>query len=207
MLCDRSFSRLCAAGAMARGNVMDADRPRLAVISFHTSPVAVPGRRDAGGMNVYVRASAQALARHGYALDLFTRQDGSGPPVETLAEGVQLVRIPAGPARPLPKQALAALAPEFALGVARFRMDQGLRYALVHSHYWLSGLAGMRLARRWNVPHIAMFHTLGAVKNRARLGEAEPPAHRWRTNRCACSGSHRLCDGARARAVTPSLRC
>jgi len=155
---------------------MDADRPRLAVISFHTSPVAVPGRRDAGGMNVYVRASAQALARHGYALDLFTRQDGSGPPVETLAEGVQLVRIPAGPARPLPKQALAALAPEFALGVARFRMDQGLRYALVHSHYWLSGLAGMRLARRWNVPHIAMFHTLGAVKNRARLGEAEPPA-------------------------------
>lgn len=175
---------------------MGADRPRLAVISFHTSPMAVPGSRDAGGMNVYVRASAQALAHDGYALDLFTRQDGSGPPVEMLAEGVRLVRIPAGPARPLPKQALATLVPEFALGIARFRLDERLRYAVVHSHYWLSGLAGMRLARRWDVPHIAMFHTLGAVKNRARLGEAEPPARIVGERAVACAADSIVCATA-----------
>ena len=32
----------------------------------------------------------------------------------------------------------------------------------------MSGVVAARLAARWDVPHVAMFHTLGEVKNRAR---------------------------------------
>ena len=35
---------------------------RVAVFSMHTSPLAQPGSGDGGGMNVYVRALASALA-------------------------------------------------------------------------------------------------------------------------------------------------
>jgi D-inositol-3-phosphate glycosyltransferase len=44
---------------------------------------------------------------------------------------------------------------------------------VVHSHYWLSSVAAERLKERWGVPHVAMFHTLGEVKSRARVSEHE----------------------------------
>jgi D-inositol-3-phosphate glycosyltransferase len=50
----------------------------------------------------------------------------------------------------------------------------GNDYDIIHSHYWLSGLAGARLAEIWKVPHVATFHTLGKIKNRAGLGDLEP---------------------------------
>ena len=38
---------------------------RVAFLSIHTSPLAVPGSGDAGGMNVYVHELAQTLAGRG----------------------------------------------------------------------------------------------------------------------------------------------
>ena len=173
------------------------EQRRIAILSMHSSPAARPGGRDAGGMNVYVRGSARALAQRGYALDLFTRQDGVEPAVETLEPGVRLVRIAAGPAATVEKAALPALVAEFARGVERFATVERERYDLVHSHYWLSGLAGLSLARAWDAPHATMFHTLGAVKNRARLGEDEPPERvegertvATRADRVICATAH-----------------
>src|SRR5690606_14692241 len=56
-----------------------------------------------------------------------------------------------------------------------FAQGKGLRYDLIHSHYWLSGLAALELREVWGVPVVHMFHTLGLMKQRvARLpGEAE----------------------------------
>ncbi len=34
----------------------------------------------------------------------------------------------------------------------------------MHGHYWLSGLVGLRLRERWNVPLVQMFHTLSRLK-------------------------------------------
>jgi len=47
-------------------------------------------------------------------------------------------------------------------------------YDLVHSHYWLSACVGRLVRRSWKVPHVVMFHTLGAVKNAIGVGEKEP---------------------------------
>jgi D-inositol-3-phosphate glycosyltransferase len=63
---------------------------------------------------------------------------------------------------------------DFARDLENFRKQNGLRYDLIHSHYWLSGVTGKRLQQWWRIPHIIGFHTLGAVKNAIGIGEDEP---------------------------------
>ena len=46
---------------------------RVAFLSLHTSPMEQPGSGDAGGMNVYIRALAAALAETGVEVEIFTR--------------------------------------------------------------------------------------------------------------------------------------
>ena len=152
---------------------------RLAVLSFHTSPLAPLGGRESGGMNVYVREVSAHLARGGPAVDVFTRRtDPFQPAVLTMAPGVRLVHIDAGPPQRLEKEELHPLADEFARGVADFARGEGSSYDLVHSHYWLAVEAGAVLAREWGIPHVAMFHTLAEVKLLARASEREPEARR-----------------------------
>src|SRR5688572_27164038 len=151
--------------------------PRVAVLSFHTSPLAPLGSSKAGGMNAYIREVVTALAALGWEIDVFTRAESvGGPEVVRMAPGARLVHVEAGALEPLETDALASLIDEFAAGVEVFRQREGLAYDLVHSHYWLSVAAGELLARRWDVKHLAMFHTLAEVKLRARASEHEPAA-------------------------------
>ena len=148
---------------------------RLAVISTHTSPLARPGTTKAGGMNVYIAELARQLARTGRSVDIFTRRDALDlDEVVPLAPNVRLLHLDAGPREPLAPTAVAGHVAEFTHEVERLVRAEGTDYDLVHSHYWLSGLSGLALAERWRRPHVAMFHTLGEVKNRARRAEAEP---------------------------------
>jgi D-inositol-3-phosphate glycosyltransferase len=54
---------------------------------------------------------------------------------------------------------------DFSRRLEGFRAAEGIHYDLIHSHYWLSGQVGQWLHERWRVPHMVMFHTLGALKN------------------------------------------
>ncbi|MHB1414154.1 MAG: glycosyltransferase [Chloroflexota bacterium] len=140
---------------------------RIAMISVHSCPLGRLGSKDTGGMNVYVRELAAELARAGLRVDVYTRKlDPRDPLVAEMAPGVRLVRLEAGDPGPTDKNDLLAHLPQFIAGLDEYRRRQGLVYDLVHSHYWLSALAGMRLAKAWAVPHVVMFHTLGEVKNR-----------------------------------------
>jgi D-inositol-3-phosphate glycosyltransferase len=147
---------------------------RIAQVSAHTSPLAPLGGRETGGMNVYVLELSRELGRLGFEADIFTRLDGDLPPIEDVAPNVRLVRIAAGPVAPIEKEAIVTHLPEFAANLEAFAREQPAPYGIVHSHYWQSGWAGGLLARRTNVPHVVMFHTLGEVKNRARISEQEP---------------------------------
>ena len=154
---------------------------RIALLSYHTSPLAPLGGRETGGLNVYVRELARELAERGHDVDVFTRRIDPGalaivPIAQTKAGSARLVHIDAGPAQRLEKEALLPYVEAFAAGVASFAEAEGTSYDVVHSHYWLSGVAGEALRRRWGAPHIAMFHTLGEVKSRSRMTELEPPA-------------------------------
>ncbi len=146
---------------------------RLAVMSTHTSPLARAGTTKAGGMNVYVADLSRHLAEMGWDVDVFTRRDRiDAPDMEELAPGARLFHVDAGPPISLPPIEIGAHVSEFTNGVERI-VDGLEPYDLVHSHYWVAGLSGIELARRWQCPHAVMFHTLGAVKE--VFQQPEPP--------------------------------
>jgi len=148
---------------------------RIAMLSVHTCPLATLGGKDTGGMNVYVRDLTRELGRQGIAVDVFTRsQDEHQPHVKhDLGHGNRVVHIPAGPERPLPKTDIYRYLPEFVGGVREFAALEGLRYDLIHSHYWLSGVVAHELRKFWRVPFVHMAHTLGVMKNRIALRPEE----------------------------------
>src|SRR3954469_14624207 len=83
---------------------------RLAVLSVHSSPLAQPGAGDGGGMSVYVRALATALARAGVECDVLVRRGRAGVPgVVAGGPGFGVVRRAAGPAAPVSKHDLIDL--------------------------------------------------------------------------------------------------
>ena len=148
----------------------------VAILSYHTCPLATLGGKDTGGMNVYVRDLTIELGRLGIHADVFTRsQDEHVPHVlHDLGYGNRVVHIPAGPETPLPKEELADHIPQFVEGIKQFTREKGINYDLIHSHYWLSGLAAEALSDAWGgTPIIQMFHTLGEMKNRVARSEVE----------------------------------
>lgn len=168
---------------------------RIALVSMHTSPAAVPGSGDAGGMNVVVREAARALGARGHEVVVATRASAAVAPGEyplftsDTGNGVhppRLVAIEAG-APGLRKGALPAVVGDFAVGLA------GLGpFDAVHAHYWLSGLAASEAARaQANAGRIALtFHTLAAQKN-AHLapGDAPEPMERVAAERALAASA------------------
>ena len=146
---------------------------RIAMVSMHTSPAAAPGTGDAGGMNVAILALATQLARRGVEVDLVTRAAGE-PATRELADGVILRSIAAGPPLPLPKAGLVDVADEFGEAVATLVGRGAPRYDLLHSHYWLSGLATLPVAIELGLPFVQSFHTLGVMKNNSLAPGDEP---------------------------------
>jgi D-inositol-3-phosphate glycosyltransferase len=152
---------------------------RLAVVSYHSSPLHEPGSGDAGGMTVYVRQVARSLAARGVHTDIFTRAAGPADRVTSLESGVRVTPVEAGPREEVPKENLPYFIEEFSDGVRAFAAMQRIRYDIVHSHYWQSGLAAVRLASTWGVPLVHSHHTLGRVKNAALPpGDTPEPSSR-----------------------------
>lgn len=144
------------------------EKIHVAMISYHTCPLATLGGKDTGGMNVYVRDLTRFLGRIGVHVDVFTRsQDEHVPHVlHNLGYGNRVVHVPSGPEVPLLKNELAEYIPVFVEGIENFAKSKDITYEIIHSHYWMSGIAALELKNKWHIPVINMFHTLGAMKNR-----------------------------------------
>lgn len=148
---------------------------RVAMLSVHTCPLATLGGKETGGMNVYVRDLSRELSRRGIAVDCFTRsQNPNIPRIGTrLAPKGRVIHVPAGPEAPYDKNRIADHLPQFVHGVLDFARREGLQYDVIHSHYWLSGLAARDLRRAWGAPIVQMFHTLGHMKNSVAISPQE----------------------------------
>ena len=149
---------------------------RIAMLSYHTCPLATLGGKDTGGMNVYVRDLTRELGQMGIHVDVFTRsQDEHVPHVlHDIGYGNRVVHIPAGPEEPKSKSDIAKYIPEFVEGIKQFAAEKGIEYDIIHSHYWMSGLAAEELSDAWGgTPVVHMFHTLGEMKNRVARSEDE----------------------------------
>jgi len=150
--------------------VLKAAVQRIAVLSFHTSPLVQPGMGDSGGMNVYVRELVASLAQAGLDCTVYTRAWAHGlPEVVDIEPGFRVVHVPAGEPG-MPKEDLPAVVDEFADGVLDHLATNPVD--AVHANYWLSAVAGHRIKHALDLPLVVTFHTLGRVK--AAGGDPEP---------------------------------
>jgi D-inositol-3-phosphate glycosyltransferase len=159
----------------------------VAVITVHGCPLRQAGSRDSGGMNIYILEMAKRLAARGVQVDVFTRHhDPLDPQVVMLAPGARLIHLSAG-VPSLEKSGVYELLPQFTSQMRRFCIANRLNYDLVSTHYWLSGLVGMRLTSEWGVPHTTSFHTMAEMKRRGRPEETEIEQRDASESTIACS--------------------
>ncbi|MCS7070203.1 MAG: glycosyltransferase, partial [Anaerolinea sp.] len=148
----------------------------VAMISFHTCPLASQEGKETGGMNVYVLELSRQLARQGIAVDVFTRsQDELQPHIVQVDPLFRVIHVPAGPESPVPKKQLIQYVPEFVANTRQFIAEHSARYDLLHCHYYLSGLAGLELRSAIDpaLPIVMTFHTLALMKNLVARNEPE----------------------------------
>jgi glycosyltransferase involved in cell wall biosynthesis len=161
---------------------------RIAMVSEHASPLAVLGGVDAGGQNVHVAALAAGLGRLGHDVVVHTRRDDPGWARRVpLAGGVVVDHVDAGPATPLPKDALLEHMPAFADQLReQWAADPP---DVVHAHFWMSGLAALDAARAASprpsrgIPVAQTFHALGTVKHRHQGDRDTSPPERLELER------------------------
>ncbi|CAN5172088.1 D-inositol-3-phosphate glycosyltransferase [soil metagenome] len=146
---------------------------RVAYLSMHTSPLLQPGSGDAGGMNVFLDQLSRTMAARGVAVEVYTRlQDVNDPRVVDVVDGYRVIHVPAGPPHPLAIGSLPRFVREFAGAVIEdLRNDPP---QILHSHYWLSGWAGLLVKRALGIPLANSFHTLGRVKNESLRPDDAP---------------------------------
>lgn len=152
---------------------------RVAMISFHTCPLASQEGKEMGGMNVYVLELSKELSRQGIAVDVFTRsQDDNIAHLVQVDPNFRVIHVPAGPESPVPKKQLIQHLPEFVENSLKFIAEQGIEYDVMHCHYYLSGLAGLEMVKRLSngngpLPILMSFHTLALMKNLVARDELE----------------------------------
>ncbi|RKN05682.1 glycosyltransferase [Streptomyces radicis] len=160
-----------------RGERGGRDGLRIALVSEHASPLAALGGEDAGGQNVHVAQLAAELADRGNTVTVYTRRDDPAlPTVARLRDGVAVRHVTAGPATAVPKDRLLPFMPEFGTVLQReWTTDPP---DVVHSHFWMSGVATLQAARRLSLPFAHTFHALGTVKRRHQGSADTSPADR-----------------------------
>jgi glycosyltransferase involved in cell wall biosynthesis len=150
---------------------------RIAMISEHANPLAALGGVDAGGQNLHVAELSSALVRAGHEVTVYTRRDDPAQPTyRETPQGYWVVHVPAGPARPVPKDELLPHMGEF----TRFVEQEWRRRRpdVVHSHFWMSGIVAVLAGNRHGVPVVHTNHALGTVKRRHQGRADTSPLHR-----------------------------
>ena len=142
----------------------------IAILSLHTSPLAQPGTGDSGGMNVYIREVASALAHRGATCTVYVRKwDPELVNELELESGVHLVHIEAGEYE-LQKEDLYSIVDLFADRVMKDLQNRE-PIDIIHANYWLSGIVGHKLKHELNIPLVTTFHTLGETKKNSGFPE------------------------------------
>lgn len=147
---------------------------RIALISYHTCPLASEEGKETGGMNVYVLELGKRLAQRGLQVDAFTRsQDVTNAKIVDVTPGFRVIHLPAGPEAGIPKKELYHYIPEFVDNFLRFCEEYNLHYDVLDCHYYLSGLIGLEIQKQQKQPIIMTFHTLALMKNLVARDELE----------------------------------
>ena len=142
---------------------------KICMISFHSCPYSSLGGNGSGGMSVYLRELTTRLAElPGVRVDILTRaQDPVCVEAKDISPQIRVVQLKGGPKHPIDRKNLYDFIPEFSENLEDYVHRKKENYDIVHSHYWLSGLAGLYIKNRLDLPHVHTYHTLGFMKRRA----------------------------------------
>ncbi|HEV7907095.1 MAG TPA: glycosyltransferase [Pseudonocardiaceae bacterium] len=164
---------------------------RIAMVSEHASPLAALGGVDAGGQNVHVAELSAAFCRR-HDVTVYTRRDAPEQPERVRTQrGFEVVHVPAGPPRPVPKDRLLPHMGDFARYLAkewRVRPPD-----VVHGHFWMSGLVCVLAAHDLHLPVVQTFHSLGVVKRRHQGAQDTSPPERIGIERLVGREAARIC--------------
>lgn len=135
---------------------------RVAIISYHTCPLSDEKDAEIGGMNTYILELSKALTKRGYTTDIYTREASkSGPKIISIMGSLRVIHLPADSIT------------EFFQHLKIFWGKEKLSYSLISAHYYLSGLIGWELKKKYDIPLFVTFHTLGLMKNLVARSEGE----------------------------------
>jgi glycosyltransferase involved in cell wall biosynthesis len=132
---------------------------KIAMISLQLNPLTARRDPDAIGQRLHVAKLSEALHRAGHQLTIYTRQvDRRLPDQVRIDHGLDVVHVPAGPARSLGRDEVIPHIGEF----ARFLNARWATEApdVIHAHHWTSGLAAVLSARRTAIPIVQSCHGL-----------------------------------------------
>ena len=132
------------------------------MISDHSDPLAKIGTKEAGGQNVYVLNLCHFLARLGVKVDIYTRWDKpSKTGIVEINKNFRVIRVKAGPKKYISRDSFLNVIEEFTANVVKIIKDEDLKYDIIHSNYWFSGIIGLKLARTLNIPQLHVYHSIG----------------------------------------------
>jgi len=165
----------------------------VSFISLHGDPLAELGGPHHGGQNVYVKELSRYLGAFGLTVDVYSRwENEQQPDQEKYSRGTRVIRIPIGPPQEIQKEQLIKFLRDIADWIPSYQIQQGLKYNLVHSHYYLSGAIGLHLKNTWGIPLVHTFHSLGVIKEQA-LGLGDPsPNARVEIEKRLCQSADRI---------------
>ena len=133
--------------AMAPGRML-----KISMVSVNADPLAPVGCSAAGAQNLHVDELSAALVRAGHDVTVFTRRAHVGGPDRVRARaGYSVDYLEAGPTQALPD---ADILPHLGTFASILRAQWSTdRPDVVHSHFWMSGLAAnstnLRASAAW----------------------------------------------------------
>lgn len=140
-------------------------KQHIALISVHGDPAIEIGKEEAGGQNVYVRNIGEALAGMGWHVDMFTRKASpEDPTIVKHCPRCRTIRLKGGPEEFVPRDRIFGYRGEFMDNLLKFQEEEGIKYGLVHTNYWISAWVGMEWKKRISIPQLHTYHSLGAIK-------------------------------------------
>jgi len=155
---------------------------KIAMVSEHANPLGAIGGVDAGGQDAHVEALSRALARAGHWVSVYTWRDACLLPDRVPVAGrLTVEHVPVGPTGPVGKDDLLPYMGE--LGTRLGRRFAASPPDVVHSHFWMSGLAALLATRDSGIPVVQTFHSLGVTKRRFRDRRDTSPGARIRLER------------------------
>jgi len=149
---------------------------RILMISDHADPLAKIGSKESGGQNIYVMNIAKLLAKEGHLVDVYTRWDQpSKQEVVVVQPGFRVIRVKAGPKGYMPRDDFLKIIPNFIAGVKERIELEALKYDVIFSNYWFSGVIGVELAKQYDLPQTHVYHSIGKIRYET-LKDIQPQA-------------------------------